>query len=149
MRFLKTLCAGITARAHSELHKTLALPPLVLVQEHGSQLGKRIATGILERPEDALAIVDGQRDNSRIETERPLEDAPRGLFDEIGELPNVVVRNRDAGELHGGGFINAAGSASEERPSDPDAGPDDQRRCPPPRKLHRPLRYPGAIGGQT
>ena len=49
------------------LDEPLTRPPLVLLQQHTTELGQRVRSGIVERPKDALAIVDRQRDQpSRI-----------------------------------------------------------------------------------
>jgi hypothetical protein len=63
----------------SRLHEPLAHPPLVLLQQHSARLGQRLRADIVERPEDALAIFDGERHYLTVESERLLEEGARRL----------------------------------------------------------------------
>ena len=44
--------------AHKGSRPTVALAPFQLLQEHAAELGQRIGKGIVERPEDAFAVID-------------------------------------------------------------------------------------------
>jgi hypothetical protein len=110
---------------HLSGDKPLAHPPLVLLQEHGAELRECVRSRIVERPEDALAVVDGERYYGSTERERLLEHASRRIVDKAGELPHVVIGNPKTGEHH------ARDSASEEgSPSGTNSGPDRSRRGP-------------------
>jgi hypothetical protein len=65
----------------------------VLEQEHASELGEPVGR-VVERPQQALAVVDCQRQDDGAERERLLEHTSCGLIDEAGELPNVGVGKR-------------------------------------------------------
>jgi hypothetical protein len=94
-------------------------------------VGPCVSTDVVERPEDALPVVDSERDDGGPEAERLLEQTPRRLVDESGELPNVVVGNSEAGENHVDAVFDAAATASEQGLlSGPGVGPD-LRRCSP------------------
>jgi hypothetical protein len=113
------------------LNEPLAHAPLALSEQHGPELDQRVRAYVIERPEDALAILDRQRKNRRSQAERLLEQAPRRLVDKTDEFPNVVVGKSEAGEHHRGEVFHAAATASEEGlPSRPDVGPDQRRRSP-------------------
>ena len=64
----ETLCSGadahaqVLARTPSKLDEPLAHAPLVLAQEHGSELGETIGR-IVEAAEDLLALSDRQRES--------------------------------------------------------------------------------------
>jgi hypothetical protein len=65
----------------------LRCQPRTIRTPDGTQLGQRVGADVVERPQDALAVVDGQREDHRPQAERLLERAPRRLADETGELP--------------------------------------------------------------
>jgi hypothetical protein len=67
---------------------------LVLLPQHTTELDQRVRASIVERPEDALAIVDRQRDHSGLKRERLLEERARRLVDERLELSSASVRSR-------------------------------------------------------
>jgi hypothetical protein len=66
-------------------------PPLVLLHQHPSQLRQRIRADIVERPQDALAILDRERNDLCSERQRPLEKRARRLIHKPDELANVLV----------------------------------------------------------
>ena len=53
--------------------------PLVLGEKHPAKLCKGVCTGIVERPQDALAVLDRESDDSSLECERLLEKRARRL----------------------------------------------------------------------
>ncbi len=74
--------------------------PLVLGKEDTAELCKGVGPDVVEHPEESLTVLDGERDDSRLEGERLLEKGARRLIDEPYELANVVVRNVQAREIH-------------------------------------------------
>ena len=82
--------------------ETLALAPLVLLEQNATELGQGVRAHIVERPEDALPVVDRQRDHSGLESERLLEEGACRLVDERYELADVLVRDAQAAEIHRG-----------------------------------------------
>ena len=68
--------------------------PLVLLQQHSAKLSQRVRPGIVERPEDALAVFDGKGDDLGLWGERLLEEGARRLVDEPDELANILVGTR-------------------------------------------------------
>jgi hypothetical protein len=104
-----TLCSGadarvpVLARRPSELDEPVAHAPLVLLQEHRAQLGQRVRAGIVERPEQALTVVNRQCQDDRPQCKRLLEHAPSRLVDETGELP----RTSSSGTLIPASIIDA------------------------------------------
>jgi hypothetical protein len=73
-----------TMRCGTRLHEPVAHPPLMLQQEHAAELSQCIGPGVVERPEQALAILDRQRHDDGPEGEQPSE-AGRGLARRRGE----------------------------------------------------------------
>jgi hypothetical protein len=107
------------------LDQPVAHAPLMLQQEQGAEFGKGVGSGIVEHPEDALAVSDRQSHELGVERECLLEDASCWLVDEPGELPDIVVGNPDAREHHSGDAMPARESASEEgSPSGTDSAPE-------------------------
>jgi hypothetical protein len=76
--------------------------PLVLLEQDATQLGQRVRAGVVERPEDALAIGDRERDDFGPAPERLLEEGARRFVDEPYELADVLVGNPQTGEIHTG-----------------------------------------------
>ena len=74
--------------------ETLALAPLVLLEQNATELGQGVRAHIVERPEDALPVLDRQGEDHRLQLERLLENTARWLVDQTGELSNVLVRTR-------------------------------------------------------
>lgn len=64
------------------------------------KLREAVRWGIVERPEDALAVVDRQRDDHRLPLDGVPEHGRGGLIDETGELADVFVANPEPGEHH-------------------------------------------------
>ena len=62
---------------------------------------QRVCAGIVECPEDALSIFDRQRDDSSLQSQRPLKEGTCRLVDDLYELAHVFVRDPQAGEIHG------------------------------------------------
>jgi hypothetical protein len=81
------------------LHETVADTTLVLQQEHGAELGQRVGSGIVERPQDALSILDRQGDDDGLKCQRLFEHAPRRFVDETGECSNIVVGNPEPASI--------------------------------------------------
>jgi hypothetical protein len=79
--------------ADRHLHEPVAHASFVLLQEHGAELGQRVCSRIVERPEDALPVLDRERQDDGAECECLLEHASRWLVDERGELPDIVLGN--------------------------------------------------------
>ena len=75
------------------LNESLLHAPLVLLQEHSAQLCQRVRADIVERPEDALTVFDGECDDLALERERLLERGARRLVHELDELAYVLVGN--------------------------------------------------------
>jgi hypothetical protein len=73
------------------------------LQQHSTQLSECVRADIVERPEDALAIFDRDCDDLALERERLLERGARRLVHELDEIANVLVRDRQAGEIHDAG----------------------------------------------
>jgi hypothetical protein len=48
------------------LHEPASHAPLVLQQEHGAGLGQSIGPDVIECPENALPVVDRQREDDRL-----------------------------------------------------------------------------------
>ena len=86
----------------SSLDESLSAAQLVLLKQNASELRQSFRADIVERPEDALAIFDGECDDVAIERERLLEKGTRRLVHKRDELANVLVRNPQTGEVHGG-----------------------------------------------
>jgi hypothetical protein len=59
--------AGVQA---SGLDEVFALSPLVLLEQGAAELGQCVRPGIVERPEDALPVIDGERDDFGLQPER-------------------------------------------------------------------------------
>ena len=74
--------------------------PLVLLQEHGTKLGQRVRPRTVERPQDTLAIFDGERDDSGLERERLLKKRARRFIHEPYELADIVLEDPQAGEIY-------------------------------------------------
>lgn len=55
------------------LDEPLALTPLVLRHEYAAKLRKRVRPNIVEHCEEALTVVDSERDYARLECERFFE----------------------------------------------------------------------------
>jgi hypothetical protein len=81
------------------LHGAIAHAPLVLGEQYTAQLG-RAGGRIVERSEDALAIVDRQRQDDRLPLDRRPEERGGRFVDEIGQDVDELVPDGDAGELH-------------------------------------------------
>ena len=88
-----------TAVEIARLDEPNALAPLMLPQEYAAKLGEGFGR-VVERSEDALPVLDRQGDDDCPEPERLLENPARRLFDEPGELADVVVADRDPREHH-------------------------------------------------
>ena len=59
------------------LHEPLTYAPLVLSQQYGAKLGEGVRPRIVERPEDALAVLNRQRHDDSAESERlPARESP-------------------------------------------------------------------------
>ena len=80
----------------------LAHVPLLLLQQNASEFRQRFRADIVERPEDALAIFDGERDDLSLERKRLLEKGARRLGHATNELAHVLIRDPRAGEIHEG-----------------------------------------------
>lgn len=78
-----------TAVEIARLDQPLAHAPLVLHEQHAAELGKPVRLRVVERPEDALPVVDRQRDDHRLPLKRVLEDGASRLVDQTGELTDV------------------------------------------------------------
>jgi hypothetical protein len=87
------------------LHEPFAHPPLALSKQHAAELGEPVRRRVVEGAEDAFPVVDRQGDDQRLPLERVLEDGAGGLIDQGCELPDVLVRNPEAGEVHGGKLL--------------------------------------------
>jgi hypothetical protein len=74
----------------------------VLLQEHSAELNESVRPRIVERPEDALSVVDCQGDHFRLKREGLLEEQPSRLIDERCQLADVLVGDAQAGEIHRG-----------------------------------------------
>ena len=72
------------------LDKPIAGAPLVLLEQHSAKLCECVRPRIIERPQDALAVLDSERDDASLERERPLEKRPRRLVYELDELAHRV-----------------------------------------------------------
>jgi hypothetical protein len=68
--------------------------------QDASELGQRLSPHIVERPQNALAIFDGECDDLAVEPERLLEERARRLIYECDELANVLVGDPQTGEIH-------------------------------------------------
>jgi hypothetical protein len=53
--------------------QALALTPLVFLQKHGAKRCQRVRPRIIERTKEEFAILDGQRDEAILESDRLLE----------------------------------------------------------------------------
>jgi hypothetical protein len=86
----------IDDQAASLLHKTLAHPPLVLLQQHASELGKAFRR-IVENPKDCLSRGDRERYQSALRVVRMLEQVGSveepSTSEKTGELEHKVVRD--------------------------------------------------------
>ena len=49
------------------LHEPLAIPPFVLLEQRATELGQGVRPRIIERSQDPLAVLDGERDGSSLE----------------------------------------------------------------------------------
>jgi hypothetical protein len=63
----------------------LAPAPFVLGEEHAAELCQRVGADIVERPEEAFAILNGERNNLGAECERPGQKGARRLVYECDE----------------------------------------------------------------
>ena len=52
----------------------------MLLEEHPAKLRERVCPHVVERPEDALAVIDGECDDLAIECERLLKKGTRRLI---------------------------------------------------------------------
>ena len=68
-----------------------------------AKLGKGVRPDIVERPQDALAVLDGERDDSGLEHQRLLQQRACRLVHELYEFADVLVGDPQAGEIHGDG----------------------------------------------
>jgi hypothetical protein len=87
----------------SALDEPVARAPFVLGEQHPAKLCEGLCPGIVERPQDALAVLDSERDDAGLERERLLKKRAHRLIHERDELADVVVGNLQAGVLHGDG----------------------------------------------
>ena len=78
------------------------MSPLVLLEQDAAELGQCVRPGIVERPEDALPVIDGERDDFGLQPERLLEKRAGRFVDEPYELADVLVGDPQAGEIHKG-----------------------------------------------
>ena len=67
---------------HRPSARPLELAPLVLLEQNATELGQGVCPHVVERREDALPVVDRQRDDSGLEPERLLEEGACRLVDE-------------------------------------------------------------------
>ncbi len=74
----------------------------MLGEQYSAKFCKGVRSDIVERPQDALAIIDGERDDSSLERERLLEKRARWLIHEPYELADIGVGNLQAREVHRG-----------------------------------------------
>jgi len=72
------------------------------MEQNAAKLCERVCSDIVERREDALAILDRQSDDLAVERERLLEKGARRFVHELDELAHVRVRDPQAGEIYGG-----------------------------------------------
>ena len=84
------------------LHEPVAVPPFVLLKQNSAKLGQRVRPRIIERPENALAVLDRQRDYSGPTRERLLEEGACRFVDEPDKQANVLVGDPQTGEIHKG-----------------------------------------------
>ena len=89
------------ARLSGWVHEPIPGTPLLLLEQHATKLGRGFRADVIERPEEAFAIFDGECDHFAIERERILV-GPCRLVHERDELADVLVGNPQAGEIHGG-----------------------------------------------
>jgi hypothetical protein len=94
--------ANLKLMAPALLHESLTVPPFVLLEQDATELGQRVRPRVIERPEDALAVLDRQRDHSGPTRERLLEEGACRFVDELCELADVLVGDPQTGEIHKG-----------------------------------------------
>ena len=58
------------------------MSPLVLLEQDAAKIGQCVRPGIVERPEDALPVIDGERDDFGLQPERLLEKRAGRFVDE-------------------------------------------------------------------
>ena len=83
-----------------ELDQPFPRPPLVLLEQHTAKLCQRVRSDIVECPEYALTVFDGECDDLVVERERLLKKRTGRLVHERDEIAYVLVRNPQAGEIH-------------------------------------------------
>ena len=93
---------AIPTRYAGQSHEPLSSPPLVLLEQHTAKLCQRVRADIIECPEDALTVFDGECDDLAFERERVLKKRTGRLVHERDELAYVLVREPQTGEIHGG-----------------------------------------------
>ena len=92
----------LASRPSTRARPALPRPPLVLLEQHTAKLCQRIRSDIIECPENAFAIFDGECDYVAVERKRLLEEGTGRLVHERDELAYVLVGNPQTGEIHGG-----------------------------------------------
>ena len=100
-RFPGFSCATETIQA-SGLDEVFALSPLVFLEQDATELSQCVRPGIVERPEDPIPVIDGERDDFGLQPERLLEKRAGRLVDDPYELADVLVGDPQAGEIHKG-----------------------------------------------
>jgi len=93
---------GLKPGPPSQLHESLAGTPLPLGDQRASQLCKGVGPDIIERRENAFAIIDRERDDLGFKCERLLEQGACRLIHESDDLADVLVGDPQTGEIHGG-----------------------------------------------
>ena len=63
----------------------------MLGEHHAVKFCHGVGANIVERPEEAFAILNGERNNLSAECERPGEKGARRLVYECDEFPHVLV----------------------------------------------------------
>ncbi len=84
------------------LYEPRAVAPLVLLKQDATELCQRVRSRIIERPEDALAIGDCERDDFGFHRERLLEEGARRLVDDSYEFAHVILGDPQTGEIYKG-----------------------------------------------
>jgi hypothetical protein len=62
----------------------------VLGEQHAAKFCQGVRADIVERPEEAFAILNGERNNLSAECERPGQKGARRLIYEPDHFPHVV-----------------------------------------------------------
>jgi len=93
----------VHGNAAKRLDEPLPHTPLVLSEQHAAELGERVGR-VVERSDDCFAIGHRQREHDRFAVVGGLEPLRRvveaGVAEQPGQLENIAIANRDAGEVH-------------------------------------------------